>query len=153
MECGVSRIVPFESARCVARSKGENEEKKRARRARIAAEAAGQCERGILPAVEKTISFSEMLTDAAKNDLVLFCYEGEGTKSLGELLPPPDTAKTLAVVIGSEGGFEKSEAEAAKERGTSLTGLGKRILRTETAPIFALSAISFATELRQMTNK
>lgn len=149
VECGVTRIVPFESSRCMARVKAEGEERKRERRARIALEAAKQCGRCIVPQVETTVGFSEMLSRASKADFVLFCYEGEGTVPLGRLLDTlkPKAGATVALVIGSEGGFSPEEARAAGDAGFLLTGLGPRILRTETASGFALACISCCLEL------
>ena len=150
VECGVARIVPFESERCIVRAKPEAEEKKQERRQRIANEAAKQCGRGILPEVTKTVDFSAMLTMAAADaDLVFFCFEGEGTEPLARTLTKlkPQAGSRLALVVGSEGGFSLSEAARAKEAGFHMTGLGKRILRTETAPVFALACISSLLEL------
>lgn len=154
VECGASRIVPFESERCIVKVKPEAEERKTQRRARIAEEAAKQCGRSTLPLVSPTVSFDEMLAEAARAGLVLFCYEGEGTLPIGKVLDAfvaerrggalPD----VAVIVGSEGGFSPEEAARAKAAGFTLTGLGKRILRTETAPLFALSCIIMSTELR-----
>ena len=149
VECGVSRIVPFESERCVVRAKPEAEAHKTERRTRIATEAAKQCGRGLLPEVKPTVSFAQMLTLAGEADVVLFCYEGDGTKPIGELLRAQNIKKgsKLAIVIGSEGGFSLSEAERAAQNGFLMTGLGKRILRTETASGFALACISCVLEL------
>jgi len=149
VECGASRIVPFESERCIVRCKREAEAHKTARRQRIALEAAKQCGRGRLPEVAETVSFAEMLGEAGRADRVLFCYEGEGTVPIGKLLSAPDFPKSgsLAVIVGSEGGFSPKEAEAAETAGFAMTGLGRRILRTETAPLFALAAISCVLEL------
>lgn len=149
VECGVSRIVPFESERCVVRSKPEGEARKTERRERIAKEAAKQCGRAVLPEVLPTCSFSDVLDAAHDFDLVLFCYEGEGTTPIGKLLHGVDWKRGMrvAVVIGSEGGFSLAEAQAARERGFFMTGLGQRILRTETASGFVLSCIALVTEL------
>lgn len=149
VECGACRIVPFESERCVVHVKAESEERKTERRQRIASEAAKQCGRGVLPAVERTVSFDEMLRQAACADAVCFCYEGDETVPIGQLLSahPVPRGGELAVVIGSEGGFSLREAERAREIGFLMTGLGKRILRTETAPLFALACISCHYEL------
>ena len=147
VECGVAAIYPFESERCVVRVKPEAEEKKRERRARIAVEAAKQSERGILPEVGRTLSFPDMLEAAAKADLALFCFEGEGTVPIGQILQGRRDVREIAVIVGSEGGFSLAEAEKAREQGLLPTGLGKRILRTETAPLFALSCISCLFEL------
>ena len=148
VECGVAKIVPFESERCVARAKKESEERKTERRTRIAHEAAKQCGRGVLPTVHETVSFDEMLRMAGAADRTLFCYEGEGTTPIGVLLShDTDAMGELALVIGSEGGFSLAEAERARDAGFLMTGLGRRILRTETAPIFALACISCLLEL------
>ena len=149
VECGVSAIYPFESERCVVRAKQDSEARKNERRTRIAHEAAKQCGRGSLPTVGNTLGFSEMISKAAKADITLFCYEGEGTRPIGELLAAaaPRAGQSIALIIGSEGGFSLREADAARAAGFLMTGLGPRILRTETAPIFALSCISCLLEL------
>lgn len=154
VECGVYSVTPFESERCVVRMKDGAEDRKTERRRRIASEAAKQCGRGILPEIEDTLTFSQMIESASQSDVVLFCYEGDGTLPLGRVIndklrPNNDGSyPSVSVIIGSEGGFSLSEVEAAKEKGMLLVGLGKRILRTETAPIFVLSALSYAIELQ-----
>ncbi len=153
VECGACEIVPFESERCVVRVKEDAEERKTERRCRIAAEAAKQSGRGVLPSVSRTVSFEEMLKRASASAVKLFCYEGDGTlplgKALSELMIKDENGEypDICVVIGSEGGFSLDEVRRAKEAGLVPVGLGKRILRTETAPLFALSCIVFATEL------
>lgn len=149
VECGASTIVPFESERCIVHLKIEAEAHKTERRQRIATEAAKQSGRGILPAVLPSVTFEAMLQAAHNADITLFCYEGDGTVPIGRLLSgiTPEKVRRIAVVIGSEGGFSLNEVERAREAGFLLTGLGKRILRTETAATFALAAISAVTEL------
>ena len=151
VECGVSCIVPFESERCVVRMKADSEERKTERRRRIAVEAAKQCGRGVIPEVLETVSFDRALAMAKEADVVLFCYEGDGTEPLGRILSEvfdsTDKAHSIAVIVGSEGGFSIDEAERARQAGARMTGLGKRILRTETAPVFVLSCICCAAEL------
>lgn len=154
VECGVSAIVPFESEHCIVRVRPDAEERKTERRARIAIEAAKQCGRGRLPTVTPTVSFDEMLRLAVEADAVLFCYEGEGTVPLGELIHTKRADGTLsgdrphiAIVVGSEGGFSPKEARLAAERGCLMTGLGRRILRTETASGFVLSCLVYEFEL------
>ncbi len=153
VECGACRIVPFESTNCVVKVKEDTEARKQERRCKIAAEAAKQCRRGILPPVEATVSFSQMLAEAAMADLALFCYEGEGTIPLQTLLRskrmelPQDRPATVAIIIGSEGGFSQQEVEKAKKCSCVPIGLGPRILRTETASCFVLSALIYEFEL------
>ncbi len=155
VECGVYEIVPFESERCIVRVKPEAEEKKTERRQRISAEAAKQSGRAILPTVYPSISYSEMLDRASESDVCLFCYEGDGTIPLGEALNVETLKKriasgeapTVSIVIGSEGGFSQSEVARAREKGMTVCGLGKRILRTETAASFVLGCLVYALEL------
>ena len=154
VECGVYRIIPFESERCIVKMKDGAEDRKTERRRRIAAEAAKQCGRGLIPQVEDTVPFEKMLDMARECDVKLFCYEGDGTLPLGKIISErlvPDCDgeyPSVAVIIGSEGGFSQKEAMTAREIGMYSVGLGKRILRTETAPIFVLSAIAYVTELQ-----
>ena len=147
VELGASAITPFESERCVKRPKADKIAHLTERHNRIAKEAAGQSGRDRLPTVYPPISFEEMLKEAARFPLCLFCYEGEGTRSVKEICASHKDAREIAVVIGSEGGFSTKEAQAAAEVGLSMTGLGNRILRCETAPLYALSALSFFYEL------
>ena len=153
VECGVYEIVPFESDRCVVKVKADAEERKTERRRRIAEEAAKQCGRSRLPSVSPTVSFDRMLDMALTADVCLFCYEGDGTQPLGRILREKlvknadGELPTISVVIGSEGGFSVAEAKRAVESGMIPTGLGRRILRTETAPVFVLSCLVMATEL------
>ncbi len=152
VECGVSSVTPFESSRCIVRQKPEAEARKTERRCRIAEEAAKQCGRGIIPPVYPTVSFADLPRLCHQADLVLFCYEGEGTlplpAALRRLSSVADGRRpTIAVIIGSEGGFSPEEAMAAGTAGFVPVGLGKRILRTETASGFVLACLSYALEL------
>lgn len=147
VELGALAIVPFFSERCVVKPRAEREEKQNARQRRIAEEAAKQCGRGRVPSVGLPIPFSSVLSAAPQYDAVLFCYEGDGTRSLKTVLCEHKGAKKIAVIIGSEGGFSLAEAKAAADAGCHLVGLGKRILRCETAPMCVLSAISYEFEL------
>ena len=149
-ELGACRIVPVMTARCTVKPDPKDVSKKRDRWQRIALEAAGQCGRGRVPEVALPIRFSEAVTEAAKADLPLFCYEGgEGTETvpLPVLFEGTDSPRTVSVMIGPEGGFEPDEAREAVLRGMKAAGLGKRILRTETAAPFVLSALSCRYEL------
>lgn len=146
VELGACRIVPFESSRCIKRPKEDREEKQRVRHQRIAHEAAKQCGRSILPTVDKTCSFDVAISEAAGADLALFCYEGGG-ESIRKLAESASSAKRISIVVGSEGGFSPEEAEMARCAGLSFATLGRRILRCETAPLFALAAISCSIEL------
>lgn len=148
VECGVYEICPFESERCVVKSKGDSEARKTERRNRIALEAAKQCGRGVIPAVRETVSFREAINEACRADICLFCYEGESERSLKQALEANGKkAESVAIVIGSEGGFSLSEAAMAADRGAISVSLGKRILRTETAAAFVLGCLVYEYEM------
>ena len=156
VECGASALTTFESDFCIAKSKADAEPKKLERRQRIALEAAKQCGRGIIPNIYPTIGFEKMIREASGYDLVLLCYEGEGTEPIGKYLSNGALQKIaeregrkprVAIIVGSEGGFSDKEANMARECGFNLCGLGKRILRTETAAMFALCCAVYETEL------
>ena len=146
VELGASRIIPFESSRCIKRPKAEKVEKQLSRLQRIAEEAAKQCGRARIPTVTAPMSYLEMLKEAAKSDLSLLCYENEDGKTIKNALPEV-TPKSISIIVGSEGGFSAEEAEAAVLAGALSVSLGKRILRCETAPSFVLASISFRYEL------
>ena len=153
VECGAASITTFSSERCVVKVKEDAETKKTERRQRIATEAAKQSGRSLLPTVSPTVSFAEAIRRAAEADIPLFCYEGEDQQTLSGVLKSykanaeEGKIPTISVVIGSEGGFSLAEVKAAKEAGLISVGLGKRILRTETAASFALSCLVYELEL------
>ena len=155
VECGVSSITTFMSERCIVKEKGDEENKLR-RRNKIALEAAKQSGRGLVPEVKPTLSFDKMLAEASKADIKLFCYEGDGTRSIREFLAEEKArffsenenyVPTISLIIGSEGGFSLAEVEKARAAGFTPVGLGKRILRTETAPLFVLGCVCYEFEL------
>lgn len=147
VELGVHKIVPFESSRCIKRPDKSKADKLKERHNRIAKEAAKQSGRGRLVEVSEIKTFGEVLNELGGYSLSLFCYEGENQKSLKEALKAHPSPETVALVIGSEGGFSQEEAEKITSAGAVSVSLGKRILRCETAPAFALSALSFFYEL------
>lgn len=143
VELGVSRIVPMLTRRCVSRPDERDFAKKLARLNKIAAEAAKQSGRGIIPQVTPIVSYKNALEMMKKLDQNVLLYEEEGGVSFGEV--DLTGAKTVGLVIGSEGGFDREEAEACTAVGAAQVWLGKRILRCETAPITALSILMFLT--------
>lgn len=141
-ELGASAIVPVISARCVSRPDEKSFQKKCLRLNKIALEAAKQCGRSIVPTVGNMVSFDEAVKMAADMDKAAICYE-KGGVSLNECGFCPN--QTIGLFIGSEGGFEESEAKKCAENGFLTVGLGNRILRCETAPIAAVSIIMHLT--------
>lgn len=147
VELGAFSVTPFESERCIKRPKTDKVAQKLERQRKIAGEAAKQCGRGILPKINAPISFDQMLTEASRSPLALFCHPSDNTVSLRKTLESASDITDIAIVVGSEGGFSEEELLRAKEAGLIPTSLGDRVLRCETAPLFLLSAISYAFEL------
>ncbi len=137
VELGVSAVVPVITTRSIVRVDGKDAEKKRVRLQRIAAEAAGQSGRGIIPRVEAPIAWKAALARLATENSLL-CYEGGGAP-IGTLISPSDTAVSL--VVGPEGGFDPAEVDAVVASGGKIATLGPRILRCETAPLAALAVL------------
>lgn len=146
VELGATRIVPFESSRCIKRPKADKVAKQSERLSKIAEEAAKQCGRCILPEVALPLSYTDMLRDAQGSELKLICYEKESDRTIKALLSEKKPA-SIAVIVGCEGGFSPEEISEAIEAGCHSVTLGKRILRCETAPSAVLSMILYQYEM------
>ncbi len=150
VELGACGVRPFVSRHCVARPQPERVARQTARLCRIAEEAAGQCGRAVLPPVLPPLSLEAALEEAvARGDRILLCYEGEDALTLRQALErgKAEPVSSYALFVGAEGGFAPEEVEMARGRGALSVSLGPRILRCETAPLYALSAVSYAYEL------
>lgn len=143
VELGVSEIVPVLSEYCVSRPDKKSADKKRERLSRISDEAAKQSGRGRLPEMGEFISFKACCERLKDFDKSILFYE-LGGKPLKEIVK--NDIGSIAIVIGPEGGFSKDEVELAIENGAEIATLGPRILRTETAPLAALSGIMLLTD-------
>ncbi|MWC27513.1 16S rRNA (uracil(1498)-N(3))-methyltransferase [Paenibacillus sp. MMS18-CY102] len=148
-EIGAYSFVPFESERMIVQYDAKKEAKRLERWQKIAKEAAEQAHRSRIPAIAKPASWKQLVGSIGEYDLVLFCYEEEGRSGSGPGLR--DAVRPIAarpdahvlVIVGPEGGFTDSEAADARSAGAVVVGLGKRILRTETAGLVALAALLY----------
>ncbi len=140
VELGATAIIPVMSMRCISHPDEKSLQNKLERWRKIAYFAASQCGRARIPTVGELITYSEACRTIG-DGLKFLCYEGEGTKHITEIVCK-EKYKSISFIVGPEGGIEKSEAYKAAESGITLVGLGKRILRTETASGFVLSALS-----------
>lgn len=141
-ELGVYEIVAFPSARCVSRPDEKSLKKKLERWQKIAASAAEQSGRGLIPQVLVLPSYAQALERAAQADKAILFYENEDAQTLRMSLEESKW-NTVSLLTGPEGGLEQSEVEKAREAGLEVCTLGKRILRCETAPLCALSAVMY----------
>lgn len=142
-ELGAYEIVAFPSGRCISKPDDKSLKKKLERWQKIAASAAEQSGRGVIPEVIVLPSFSAALERAAKADKALMFYENEHATTLRMTLEQGDF-KTVSLLTGPEGGLEEREVEQARTAGLQICTLGSRILRCETAPLCALSAVMYA---------
>ncbi len=145
VELGAYEIVAVMSERCVARPDGKAFAKRIERLKKISESAAAQCGRSIIPEIRGIISYSDAVKEIARKDIGFICYEGDGTKPLKEILR--SNPESIGFLIGPEGGLSEKETAIAKENNIGLAGLGKRILRTETASGYVLAGISVLMEM------
>ena len=146
-ELGVCKIIPVEMRFSIAKIK--NEDKKIVRWNKIAESAAKQSKRNIIPSIEQTIKVNEMINQFKQYDLILIAYENESKQTLKDVLKnsQKEKIKNVALVIGPEGGVDIKEIELLVQNGAKCVSLGKRILRTETAPLTLLSMLVYEFEL------
>lgn len=145
-ELGMWELWPVEMERSVAKAdKADKADKKRERLSRIALEAAKQSGRAHVPEVASTIPFAKVLSKLDEFDLVLVAWEEEHSlpmsQAVAKHVEAQGTPKRVMIVIGPEGGISQREWEQLKEHGAVSVTLGRRILRTETAGLCALSVL------------
>ena len=147
VELGACQVIPVETKRCVVRLDGKKAAKKVERWQQIAESAAKQSKRMLIPSVHPVMTFKDALAWAKELDVRLIPYElAQGMAETKALLSEIRPGQSIGIFIGSEGGFEEKEIEAAIDAGVSPITLGKRILRTETAGLAILSVLMFQLE-------
>lgn len=142
VELGVSKIVPVLTSRCISRPDEKTMKKKLERLRKISDEAAKQSGRGKLPEIGELLTFKNAVLEMCKAETPILFFE-HAEYPLHEIMEKRAEG-TIAMMVGSEGGFSDEEAEYAKEKGALIASLGPRILRCETAPVAALAAIMYA---------
>ena len=149
VELGAYSVVPFAARRSVVKLDEKKAAKKQARWQAIAKGAAEQSGRGIVPEIQSVQTFGEALKTAEELDVILIPYElEEGMKETTRVIENIEPGQSVGIFIGPEGGFEEEEVELAKAAGAYPVTLGKRILRTETAGLTALSILMYYLESR-----
>lgn len=145
VELGVYKIVPVITQRSIVQLDKKDREKKAERWSKIAREATKQCRRATVPEITPPINFDEAINHHDKYEASLLLYENEEKKCLKELLKcyTISNISNIALYIGSEGGFSEQEVERCIALGYNVAGLGKRILRAETAAISVLAIIMY----------
>ncbi|MDN7245805.1 16S rRNA (uracil(1498)-N(3))-methyltransferase [Planococcus shenhongbingii] len=149
-ELGMHALIPFAAERSIVKWDGSKSEKKRVRLQKIAKEAAEQSHRTHIPYIHNIHTFKQLMEAARSFDAVIVAYEEEARdssrKRFAETLKSLYDKDSILLVFGPEGGISEVEVSLLKESGALFTSLGPRILRTETAPLYALSAMSYEFE-------
>lgn len=136
VELGVNQITPIEAKKCVVKLQGNKKVKKVERYNTISESAAKQSKRDFIPRVNSILDIDSV---PCENLLVAYEKEGAGLKDTLKNFK----GKELSILIGPEGGLEEKEVEILKSKGARVINFGNRILRTETAGLFLISAIQY----------
>ena len=148
VELGAEGIIPVEMNRCVVKIDAKKKMSKVQRWQAISESAAKQSKRTIIPEVYDVLSYKEAMEKAKEMDVFIVPYENkDGMKSTKNALSEIKKGMSVGILIGPEGGFDEKEIELAEAVGGLTVSLGKRILRTETAAITALSMCMLYAEM------
>ena len=145
-ELGISTIIPFFSSRTVPRWKKETLERKVEHWQKIAVEAARQSGRTMVPEVNRTLSFEDLLSESGNLNsefLKIVLWEGERARKIKEVLREQGNVSGISCIVGPEGGFSPEEINLLKRAGCTSVSLGRRILRSETAAIILTGIIQY----------
>lgn len=151
-ELGMHGLIPFSAERSIVKWDSKKGEKKTERLQKIAQEAAEQSHRTFVPTVNQPISFPQLLDLLPTYDAVFVADEEDAkketrTRFADKLKKVYDNeSKSILLIFGPEGGISRNEARSLLEAGAQIMSLGPRILRAETAPLYALAAISYEYE-------
>ncbi|MDT8862900.1 16S rRNA (uracil(1498)-N(3))-methyltransferase [Alkalihalobacillus sp. MEB130] len=150
-ELGASAFLPFSAKRSIVKWDHKKASKKIERLEKIAKEAAEQSYRERIPEVYDVRSFSTLQQELSAYDTVILAYEEsakEGEQAqFAKVLSTVSPGQSILIIIGPEGGMTEDEVDQLRANGVNICGFGPRILRTETASLYALAAISYHFEL------
>ena len=151
-ELGMFALLPFEAERSIVKWDAKKGAKKQERLQKIAKEAAEQSHRTHIPAIYEPVSFKQLVQLLENYDAVFIADEEDAkaekrTRFAEKLKNVYDKkSKSILIIFGPEGGISRKEADTFIQAGAQTMSLGPRILRAETAPLYALSAISYEFE-------
>ncbi|AXH98966.1 16S rRNA (uracil(1498)-N(3))-methyltransferase [Sporosarcina sp. PTS2304] len=149
-ELGMKRLIPLTTSRSIVKWDAKKSDKRIERLQKIAKEAAEQCHRNEIPEILPVQSVKQLITYADTFDVKLFADEEDAKSNhphkIADRLKNVYHGQSIVVVFGSEGGLAREEAVLLEEAGFLPMSLGPRILRTETAPLYTLSAMSYEFE-------
>lgn len=149
-ELGMKSFVPLKMERSVVKWDNKKEEKKLARLKKIVKEASEQSERSLLPTVYNSMTLEELINEIEYDHLLVaseyLVRENNTSNHLKSAISQINASEKVLIVFGPEGGFSEQEIQFLNQNDCKFIRLGKRILRAETAPLYALSTFSFYFE-------
>ena len=149
-ELGVSAIIPFKAERSIVKWDDKKGSKKIERLQKIAKQAAEQCHRTVVPKVENPLTLAQLTAISTEYDVLLFADEEDAKSNephrIADRVKNITRNQKVLIVFGPEGGLSRDEADILITSGFLPIALGPRILRTETAPLYFLSALSYEFE-------
>ncbi|HJF27026.1 16S rRNA (uracil(1498)-N(3))-methyltransferase [Acinetobacter bohemicus] len=137
VELGVSHIQLLTSERCEMRLKYERDQKKLNHWRGVVIAACEQCGLNLVPEILAPLSLQDWLASELPATKLVLAPNKDEVDVLAQATPD------LALLIGPEGGLSEAEIQAANEKGFINWCIGERILRTETAPVVALSILNY----------
>lgn len=140
-ELGVAQLIPTITARVIPEVK--NEYKKLDRLRRISLEAGKQAKRSRIMTVREPVELGDLADEFKSLDLLIIPYEEMSGQGLRGIRPEIEASLKIGIVVGPEGGFEKSEINWLSEQGARVVTLGPRILRTETCALSVVSILQY----------
>lgn len=149
VELGACEVVPVVMKNCVVKIVDKKVDGKTKRWQLIAESAAKQSKRSIIPNVRNPITYRQFIKETCLDnivDMTLIAYENErGMEATRQIIKSVKPGSTVGILIGPEGGIAPEEIAAADEYPEKLhrVSLGRRILRTETAGLAALSMLVY----------
>ena len=138
VEAGVFAIQPLFSERCEVKLQDSRAEKRQQHWQQVAISAAEQCGRGVVPVVYPPMELNEWIANC--NEMLKLTLHHHSAKPIRQYEKPANNQ--VALLIGPEGGLTEKEVQLSEKSGFNAITLGPRVLRTETAPIVALSVIN-----------
>lgn len=149
-ELGVSKVILVKAERSIVKWDDKKGGKRIERLEKIAHQAAEQCHRTVIPTIDHPMTIKQLIEESKKYDVCLFADEesakGDVRPRLQDRISELKPNDQVLVFFGPEGGISREEVELLQEANFLPIALGPRILRTETAPLYLLSAISYTFE-------
>ncbi|HZD40726.1 MAG TPA: 16S rRNA (uracil(1498)-N(3))-methyltransferase [Terriglobales bacterium] len=142
-ELGVQTILPLATTYTVPKLDPEKISRRSRRWQKIALSAAKQCGRTRIPVILPVSDFGEFIRQPSNSALKLLFWEKEERQTLNDIFVMQSAARSMLLAVGPEGGFSVEEVHLARDYDFKPVGLGRRVLRVETAAIAVMALVQF----------